>query len=273
MTKYFILILLTFSVTTFSQTQLDLCSGGSGTTTGVPQSYNEGREADVTVISSSNVGIFSMTLSGFCTGGMQGLVGARIYDSGTHAVLFSRDSIVNPMYNGTVTIPVSFILVSGQSYRVGFYCYGYGSNHNSGSGFMYQPTFPYNESNNLLRINQAYESNPDTFPNNFNIFLPFIKLGYTPLGINEFTVNSSLSIYPNPTSTQFFIDANPEINSGQTTIENLTIELYDISGKHVFSKNVSDKSSIDVSSLNEGIYSLTIKTAGNIMNRKLVILR
>ncbi|HXB42353.1 MAG TPA: T9SS type A sorting domain-containing protein [Bacteroidia bacterium] len=73
------------------------------------------------------------------------------------------------------------------------------------------------------------------------------------------------NVYPNPTSDQFFIDAN--------TNDKLIVDLYDINGRHVFGKNVNDKSNIDVTTLKEGIYTLTIKTADGVINKKLVILR
>jgi len=44
-------------------------------------------------------------------------------------------------------------------------------------------------------------------------------------------------------------------------------------GKHVLNTSISDKTIINVTDLNEGIYTLTIKTAGYILNEKLVILR
>lgn len=73
------------------------------------------------------------------------------------------------------------------------------------------------------------------------------------------------SIYPNPTTNQFFIEAN--------TNEKLTMDLYDVNGRYVLNKIVNNKSAIDVSDLNEGIYTVKIKTAEGIQNKKLVIVR
>ncbi|MHB8260665.1 MAG: T9SS type A sorting domain-containing protein [Bacteroidia bacterium] len=87
-----------------------------------------------------------------------------------------------------------------------------------------------------------------------------------PLGINQLRMaNDELSIYPNPTSNQFIIEAN--------TPDKLTVVLYDVNGRLMFSASVSGKSTIDVSSLNEGVYTLAIKTVDRIINKKLVILR
>jgi hypothetical protein len=85
-------------------------------------------------------------------------------------------------------------------------------------------------------------------------------------GINESTTNSSQAhIYPNPTGDQFFIEAN--------TTDKLSVDLYDVNSRHVFNASVMDKSSINVAALSNGAYTLTIKTADHIINKKLVILR
>ncbi len=87
----------------------------------------------------------------------------------------------------------------------------------------------------------------------------------TTTGINISSTNTQFNIYPNPTNDQFFIDAN--------TTEKLTADLHDVNGRQVYSANVSGKSTIDVSSLNEGVYTLTIKMVDGVVNKKLVIVR
>ncbi len=92
-----------------------------------------------------------------------------------------------------------------------------------------------------------------------------VLLNCTTVGIANFNNNQEISFHPNPTSDQFFIDAN--------TTDKLTVDLYDVNGRHVFNKIVNDKEIINTTNLNEGIYSLTIKTADRVINKKLVILR
>lgn len=86
-----------------------------------------------------------------------------------------------------------------------------------------------------------------------------------PVGITYYNLQNQISVYPNPTNYQFFIDAR--------TSEKLILDLYDINGRYIFSKTVNNKSNIDVSELDEGVYSLTIKTVGSVINKKIVIAR
>ena len=83
--------------------------------------------------------------------------------------------------------------------------------------------------------------------------------------VNQLSIADNKStIYPNPTSDQFFIDAN--------TTDKLNVDLFDVNGRHVFSKSISDKENINVASLDNGAYTLTIKTTDRIINKKLIIL-
>lgn len=85
-------------------------------------------------------------------------------------------------------------------------------------------------------------------------------------GISQISgVNTQISVYPNPASDQFFIATNVP--------DKLNVDLYDVNGRHVFNANVSAKENINVSTLDNGTYTLTIKMADRVMNKKLVILR
>lgn len=257
MKKQLLLIVTFFLIYTVSQAQvIDLTSGGAGVATAVPQSYNETRGVDVTVLATP-VNITSMTLHRFCTGGANdsGFVGARIYNSATQALLFSHDTVVHPMYNDSVKIPVSYTLSAGQSYRISFSCYGYGNNNNSGSGFMYQPTFPYNESGNLLQVNSAHAGTVNTFPNNVNIFVPFITLKYknaAPAGTNDFN-NTSLYIAPNPFSSLATLQSDE-------LLQNATLVFYNVYGQKVKKLNNLSGSAVSLQrdNLPAGIYFLQL---------------
>ena len=93
-------------------------------------------------------------------------------------------------------------------------------------------------------------------------------------GINQYKTNSNVTVYPNPTSNEFIIDAN--------TSDKLNVYLYDINGRCVLTQSIEPTPSpskegssnrIDVGSLNEGVYTLTIKTTSSVVNKKLVIVR
>jgi len=88
---------------------------------------------------------------------------------------------------------------------------------------------------------------------------------YIYVGIQSINNSNSFKMYPNPTSDQLFIDAN--------TTDKLNVDLFDVNGRHVFSASVMDKTNINVATLNEGVYSLIIKTADRVTNKKLVIVR
>lgn len=77
--------------------------------------------------------------------------------------------------------------------------------------------------------------------------------------------NNSLSVYPNPTNGAFQITSN--------TTDKLSVELYDVNGRHVFSNVVVGTADINANSLDNGIYTLTIKNGYSTTNKKLVVAR
>jgi len=84
-------------------------------------------------------------------------------------------------------------------------------------------------------------------------------------GINQnllFTDN--ILVYPNPTYDQFIVETN--------SADKMTIQLFDLNGRLLFVKSVNGKEKIDIANLNEGVYTLTIKSTDKIVNRKLAII-
>jgi hypothetical protein len=154
---------------------VDVTSGTSGSLTPVGQSYNETRAVDVTELSDLDFCITSMTLRGLGIGSAtSAVVGARIYNT-SDTSLVAQNS-VTIFSGGTVTVPISATLVSGGIYRIGFYVET--SPQSRGYGFFFDPDppglggFPYTEATGLLRINNAYSIASDTFPANWNIYVP-----------------------------------------------------------------------------------------------------
>jgi hypothetical protein len=185
-----------FLANAVSAQTIDLTTGTTGSLTGVPQSFNETRGVDVTVLSAQSVAVNNMRLDGLFIGGASSaLVGARIYRSSDGSLAASANMTV--FANGSVTVPISATLGSGLSYRVSFFVSTTPSS--LASGTMYDPDppsiglTPYTESSGTLRINSAHESPSDAFPTNANSFVPLIKLGVVlPINVTSGTTGSLL---------------------------------------------------------------------------------
>jgi hypothetical protein len=163
-----------FAVSSGAAVDSDLVSGATGTAI-QGQSYSETRAVDVTVLSPSDLAVERMVLDGYLLyAGCTAVVGARIYDSSTNA-LVSTSSDVNlsgPSIAIPISIPVSATLVSGRNYRIGFSALG----NPSSSGNFFVPSFPYTESTGLFRINSAWDDAPDAFPQVPNLFAPRVTI-------------------------------------------------------------------------------------------------
>jgi hypothetical protein len=70
------------------------------------------------------------------------------------------------------------------------------------------------------------------------------------VGINDIK-NSNVKIYPNPTNNIFNIE-------GLNKNENNTIQIFDVQGKLVITKTITEKGTIDLSELNKGVYVIKI---------------
>lgn len=89
------------------------------------------------------------------------------------------------------------------------------------------------------------------------------------VGINEVKTNILLDVYPNPTSD--FVVVTFQANELNTTMN-----LIDLTGKKVFSKNTSNLSGlvqekINISEIPSGIYLVTINSGNSIRTQKLII--
>jgi GH25 family lysozyme M1 (1,4-beta-N-acetylmuramidase) len=106
------------------------------------------------------------------------------------------------------------------------------------------------------------QTDMNIFNGNITAFNNFINCITTDITKNSTT--STVEIYPNPTTGKFSI----EYNEGNIQ----TVEIYDLNGRQVFYRSTGDKTTIDATTLEEGIYTITIKAADHIANKKLVIL-
>jgi hypothetical protein len=81
---------------------------------------------------------------------------------------------------------------------------------------------------------------------------------------NDYEENSTLEIYPN--------HSDDIINIKIENINNATIEIYNVSGRLVFSKALNSKiQKIDMSSLSEGIYFIKVRQENNVRVEKLIV--
>jgi len=91
-----------------------------------------------------------------------------------------------------------------------------------------------------------------------------------PEGIEEETIENSLSIYPNPSDGRFVLSM--QALKGR----NIDLVLYDVAGKEVYQKQVlvrkgSNDLMIDLGELSSGIYYLNIRNANLSITRKITI--
>jgi len=89
---------------------------------------------------------------------------------------------------------------------------------------------------------------------------------YSPSGISTYnTQNLIVEIYPNPAQNNFTIET--------TNAEKQTINIFDINGKPVLTQSINDKTTIDVSNLNSGVYNLNLISSAGVVNKRLVIVK
>lgn len=76
--------------------------------------------------------------------------------------------------------------------------------------------------------------------------------------------HDGIYFYPNPAIDKLYIETN--------TADNIHLELFDMNGFLVFNVNVNNKSSIDVTTLENGIYTLVMNTNSRTIQKKIVIM-
>ncbi len=85
-----------------------------------------------------------------------------------------------------------------------------------------------------------------------------------PLGINQLSAEHwRVTVFPNPTNGLFTLMTN--------STDKQNVDFYDVNGRHVFSKNIIGTAEFDANTLDNGIYTLTIKNGVSTSNKKLVI--
>lgn len=92
------------------------------------------------------------------------------------------------------------------------------------------------------------------------------------LSINDNILSNSLVVYPNPSKGEFTISFDSNVSNSK----NVSIDIYDISGRLVYKNNFVNESfkfnkSINLSGVASGIYVATISNGTNIATQKIII--
>ncbi|HEX7415060.1 MAG TPA: T9SS type A sorting domain-containing protein, partial [Bacteroidia bacterium] len=89
----------------------------------------------------------------------------------------------------------------------------------------------------------------------------------TVTGIEQYANSNEVSLYPNPASSSLQVTFSGNI-------QNTTLQITDMLGNTVKQVNIkTEKTSIDVSYLAEGIYNISISSNEGVVNKRLVIVR
>jgi hypothetical protein len=242
---------------------VDLTAGPSGSTTPVPQSFNETRGVDMRLEGPDDLYLDRMTLNGLYISTPTATVGARVYGSGAQ-LLASANVGVTSGANQSVTVPITAYLAAGSTYRVCFFVNAGGS---GGSGRMFDPDppsvggFPYVEGTGTIRVLAAYSTAADAFPTNANIFVPLMTL----------CVQSGLVDVPAPDAGNgrwevSAVRPNPVVDSATLDFRlpersRVVLEQFSVTGARVARKETvldPGRHSLSVSSrsMREGVYFL-----------------
>lgn len=79
------------------------------------------------------------------------------------------------------------------------------------------------------------------------------------------TTDLNITVYPNPTSGYFAIETSANAI--------YYVNIFDLSGRLVYNKNILGTESIDLSNLNDGVYNLAISNVDGQITKKLVVIK
>jgi hypothetical protein len=86
---------------------------------------------------------------------------------------------------------------------------------------------------------------------------------YGSVGCIENTLENSISVFPNP--------ANDILNIATSSTQNITAQLFDINGKLQIEQAIEEIATLDLKTLNKGIYILKLKNSAQLITRKIVV--
>ncbi|WP_299890604.1 T9SS type A sorting domain-containing protein [uncultured Lacinutrix sp.] len=121
----------------------------------------------------------------------------------------------------------------------------------------------------ILTINEDYNNNGDPTDDDTDMSgTPDYLEANVALSVEDFNLNNSFSLYPNPVKENVIIKLNTIID------KEVSIELIDVQGKIIISKTLPDEvreMQLNVSSLSSGVYFVKIENSNNAIIKKLVV--
>jgi GH25 family lysozyme M1 (1,4-beta-N-acetylmuramidase) len=104
----------------------------------------------------------------------------------------------------------------------------------------------------------------DSFNGNLTALKTF--MGCTTTGVEQIGTELFFNVSPNPATNELQIDYDNR--NGE-----VKVDIYDMEGKSVLSKTMTDKGNLNISELNNGIYNVNLSTNIKSANKRLVILK
>lgn len=116
--------------------------------------------------------------------------------------------------------------------------------------------------NNIIQLDKGeHILKLEANTNGFNI--NWLQIGDTSLSVvDNLNIANAFSIYPNPFNSNIFIES--------TNIETYTIKIHDITGKKILKTSFNNKTNIDLSALNSGMYIAVIEGKNKRATHKLI---
>ncbi|MFW5759182.1 MAG: choice-of-anchor D domain-containing protein, partial [Bacteroidota bacterium] len=113
----------------------------------------------------------------------------------------------------------------------------------------------------IQRVDLVFEKDL-TSPTSGSVFLDLVGFSQGDTNIEEFLFSEPFKMYPNPASKKVTIISAPNVN----------ISISDISGKELLAKKTdSELTHLDISSLNKGVYFVTLSDGQNRNVKKLIL--
>ncbi|MFI5141266.1 MAG: T9SS type A sorting domain-containing protein, partial [Bacteroidia bacterium] len=131
--------------------------------------------------------------------------------------------------------------------------------------------YNYSYGKGIGQVLYYYNNTGNNFQSRYDLF--YYKKGNVTCGtadtsgftsINKINLATPIiNIYPNPAQNNFTIETNAS--------EKQTLQLFDVNSKLILIQSINNKTTIDVSHLNAGVYNLNITNSQGVLNKKLII--